>query len=96
MPGTQLAKYNKQLQDNLAAGRTVAVVQACIMMKRLGITPDVTTYNCLIRAMANDLYYYEAWAVYRDMEALGISPNIETYNALLYVSAYRRGVYHGL
>ncbi|KAF9005254.1 hypothetical protein BDQ17DRAFT_1240470 [Cyathus striatus] len=63
-------------------------------MKVSGIIPDISAYNCLLSAAADDGgQWLEAWAILDDMILGGVKPNITSFNHLLRAQRGRSSVY---
>ncbi|KAG2264008.1 hypothetical protein Bca52824_071087 [Brassica carinata] len=56
---------------------------------RLGVSPDVVTYNTLITGYCHFVGIEEAYAVTRRMRDAGIRPDVATYNSLIAGAARR-------
>jgi len=65
-------------------------------MKMEGLTPDIVTYNLLMRAAAQSARITDAWAILEDMEAVGVQPTALTFNHLINVCLLTFHVVHHL
>ncbi|KAJ6593845.1 hypothetical protein B0H19DRAFT_919621 [Mycena capillaripes] len=52
-------------------------------MKRQGVAPNLSTYNTLLRALAQDGHASATLAVLEDMLAVGVAPNIWSFNNII-------------
>eukprot|EP00546_Thalassionema_frauenfeldii_P014503 CAMPEP_0178921454 /NCGR_PEP_ID=MMETSP0786-20121207/15570_1 /TAXON_ID=186022 /ORGANISM="Thalassionema frauenfeldii, Strain CCMP 1798" /LENGTH=997 /DNA_ID=CAMNT_0020595635 /DNA_START=288 /DNA_END=3278 /DNA_ORIENTATION=+ len=52
-------------------------------MKEKGISPDIVTYNTMIRTLCDRLKWYDAQKFISDMERSGLKPNALTYGFLM-------------
>ncbi|CAK8531270.1 unnamed protein product [Lathyrus sativus] len=68
-------------------------------MKRLGVKPNVETYNSLLAAMLRGKRHWEAMTIHQEMISNGVLPDFTTYSSLLRLYAreqydqYALGVY---
>ncbi|KAJ6609859.1 hypothetical protein B0H10DRAFT_1812604 [Mycena sp. CBHHK59/15] len=56
-------------------------------MKQQGISPTISTYNTLLRALAHGGYAWQTLAILEDMLSVGVSPNASSFNHIIH--AYR-------
>lgn len=88
-PSSKTAFYNQQLGHYADAGRPLKLVQTLGEMKKLGLRPDILTYNSAMEVFGKYGMEEEAWALVDDMKALGIMPDIETFKFLMQVRTTR-------
>ena len=60
-----------------------ACFETAAKMKAAGITPDISTYNALMSAVARDPNSLFSWAVLDDMLLVGIQPTTTTFTHLM-------------
>ena len=58
-------------------------------MQDAGLTPDVFTYSCLIRAYIEGKQWEMTETAFRHMQAAGLTPDVYTYNCRML--AYGKG-----
>lgn len=54
-------------------------------MKATRVKPDLTVYNSLISAAADEAAWLDAWATFDDMSSESVKPDIVTINHLIRV-----------
>ncbi|KAA1471768.1 hypothetical protein DENSPDRAFT_837838 [Dentipellis sp. KUC8613] len=62
---------------------SVQMLKVLSDMKRLGVKPDLRTYNTLLSVLAESAMHYETLAVVEDMKAMGIRPDVQTHNHII-------------
>lgn len=86
--GLNTSEYNLKINAHLATGFTAAVIERVAEMKKLGVPPDIHTYNGLLQALGKECLHQEAWATILDMEAVGIESDVTSFNFLIHVSSH--------
>ncbi|KAJ7462230.1 hypothetical protein B0H11DRAFT_2054671 [Mycena galericulata] len=85
---TQLRTTAARFNLDMAAKADLAQFPACFAlaadMKRQGISPNLSTYNTLLRALAHGGYATPTFAVLEDMLSVGISPDATSFNHIIY------------
>jgi pentatricopeptide repeat protein len=81
----QPAHSKKTLQIMAAAnvGNFPTCFRIAAKMKASGLTPDISTYNALMSAAAQDGNAILSWAIFDDMLLIGIRPTISTFTHLI-------------
>lgn len=72
-----------QIVSAANAGNFPACFQIATRMKATRITPDISTYNALMNAVAQDANALLSWAILDDMLLLGIQPTVTTFTHLI-------------
>ncbi|KAL1223798.1 Pentatricopeptide repeat-containing protein [Cardamine amara subsp. amara] len=82
-PGISTKLLNISI-DSLCKFRNLEKAESLIIDGiRLGVLPNVITYNTLIKGYSRFIGIDEAYAVTRRMREAGIKPNVATYNSLI-------------
>lgn len=88
---TQLRTTAARFNLDIAAKADVSQFPACFSlaadMKKQGVSPDISTYNTLLRALAHGGYATPTFAVLEDMLAVGVSPDAMSFNHIIHVEA---------
>ncbi len=74
------------LGSQVDKGNTINIMVIAKRMKDEGISPDMSTYNHLLRACVRERLYPEARAIFEDMLSMGLQPNRQTFHLLMQVS----------
>ncbi|KAL5703267.1 hypothetical protein ACHQM5_028378 [Ranunculus cassubicifolius] len=74
--------YNARIA-NVDEGKPEDILALMEEMKRNGVKPDTTSYNCLFSCYSKMGMVAEAQKVYKDLEGNGCSPNGSTYRSLI-------------
>ena len=72
-----------QIMAAANSGNFPTCFQIATKMKAVGITPDISTYNALMNAVAQDANSLFSWAVLDDMLLVGIQPTTTTFTHLM-------------
>ena len=72
-----------QIMAAASSGRLPACFQIAAKMKAAGITPDISTYNALMSAVAQDSNALFSWAILDDMLLVGVRPSTTTFAHLM-------------
>jgi pentatricopeptide repeat protein len=72
-----------QIMAAANSGNFATCFQIAAKMKAAGITPDISTYNALMSAAAQDANTLFSWAVLDDMLLVGIQPTTTTFTHLM-------------
>ena len=84
-PSSGTGAFNLKLGRFADLGRVLSLVETLKEMKRLGLRPNILTYNLAMELFGKKGLEDEGWALVDDMKAQGIKPDIETYRYLLQV-----------
>lgn len=78
-------KANKYTYTSLikSCSNSLDMQELLYEMKEKGISPDIVTYNSMIRTLCDRLQWYDAKEFVTDMEKAGIKPNSMTYGFLM-------------
>jgi pentatricopeptide repeat protein len=77
--------YTMQIMSAINVGNIPMCFQIAGKMKSSGISPDVSTYNGLINAVAKDGHSLLSWAILDDMLLVGVQPTTTTFTHLIEV-----------
>ncbi|KAK7407729.1 hypothetical protein VNO78_09766 [Psophocarpus tetragonolobus] len=89
--------YNAILHALLSLHSSFSHAQRFFLeMLQNGVSPNVYTYNLIIRALASRAHFHTAFAFLRHMQNQGISPNVVTYNTLIHAHCKNRNVNHAI
>jgi len=72
-----------QIMAAANSGNSPTCFQIAAKMKAADITPDISTYNALMSAVAQDANALFSWAVLDDMLLVGIQPTTTTFTHLM-------------
>ena len=75
-----------QIMAAANSGNFPACFQVAAKMKTVGITPDISTYNALMSAVAQDANALFSWAILDDMLLVGVQPTTTTFTHLMDVT----------
>ncbi|KAJ7901771.1 hypothetical protein B0H14DRAFT_2668377 [Mycena olivaceomarginata] len=78
-----VARFNLDMALKADVGAFPAVFALAAEMKQQGIKPTISTYNTLLRGLAQGGYGSAAWAALEDMLAVGITPDTTSLNHIL-------------
>jgi pentatricopeptide repeat protein len=81
-----VARFNLDMALKADVGAFPAVFALATEMKQQGIKPTISTYNTLLRGLAQGGYGSAAWAALEDMLAVGITPDTTSLNHILDVN----------
>ncbi|KAJ7084329.1 hypothetical protein B0H15DRAFT_911071 [Mycena belliarum] len=82
---TTAARFNLDLAAKADIGQFSACFALATDMKLQGVSPTISTYNTLLRALAlaHGGYAAPTLAVLEDMLSIGISPNVTSFNHII-------------
>ncbi|KAJ6499358.1 hypothetical protein C8R45DRAFT_982182 [Mycena sanguinolenta] len=80
---TTAARFNLDMAAKGDVGASPACFALAAEMKQRGIKPNVTTYNTLLRALAQGAYGPATLATLEDMLAVGVAPDTTSLNHIL-------------
>jgi pentatricopeptide repeat protein len=80
---TTAARFNLDMAAKANIGAPGACFGLAAEMKLQGITPNITTYNTLLSALAQGAHAPAALAVLEDMLAVGVSPDTTSFNHII-------------
>lgn len=72
-----------QIMAAANSGHSPTCFQIAAKMKAAGITPDISAYNALMSAVAQDANMLFSWAILDDMLLVGIQPTATTFTHLM-------------
>ncbi|KAJ7725878.1 hypothetical protein DFH07DRAFT_758394 [Mycena maculata] len=88
MPKTQLRTTTARFNLDIAAKADSSQFPACFDlaadMKKNGVSPNLSTYNTLLRALAHGGYAVATLAVLEDMLSVGVSPDATSFNHIIH------------
>lgn len=78
-------KFTMQIMSAINSGRPSSCFQIAAKMKSLDKSPDISTYNGLMHAvaLAKDSNLILSWAVFDDMLLVGVKPTVTTFVHLI-------------
>jgi pentatricopeptide repeat protein len=77
--------YTMQIMAAINIGNYPSCFQVAAKMKSSGISPDISTYNALMNAVAKDGHALLSWAILDDMLLVGVKPTTTTFAHLIEV-----------
>ena len=80
------ANLAMQIMNTANAGNIPMCFQIATKMKLSRIKPDISTYNALMSAVAQDGNSLFSWAILDDMLLVGIKPTVTTFTHLIDVN----------
>ena len=75
--------YAMQMVTAANGGNLPVCFQIATRMKATRKSPDISTYNALMNAVARDAHSLLSWAILDDMLLLGIQPTVTTFTHLI-------------
>jgi hypothetical protein len=84
---TTAARFNFDLAAKADAAQFPSCFALALDMKNEAVTPNLATYNTLLRAMAHGGYSAPTLAVLEDMLSIGVAPNVISFNHIIHVNA---------
>ena len=78
--------YTMKIMNAVEKGNIPMCFQIAAKMKSSGISPDISTYNALMYAVAEEGDAMLSWAIFDDMLLLGIQPTTTTFAHLIHVN----------
>jgi pentatricopeptide repeat protein len=83
---SELQRHNDAIYSFARKRQLVKALGQANELKEKGITPNLDTFNGLIKACADAALPLECRALIGDMIQSGIEPNLESFNQLLHVN----------
>ena len=75
--------FTTQILAAINTGNVPSGFQIAAKMKSHGISPDISTYNALMQAVAKDGSSLLSWAILDDMSLVGVQPTVTTFTHLI-------------